>query len=116
MHKKRTAEFRERNILMNSGIPSLVEDKFDIDRGVSEEIRRQIENGADWYDLMSYSYKGLSRTLSFYKINGRSKLNTKEEMVDKLLDVFSPSEKSKSKQHVDPTLEALKVMSLLDRD
>lgn len=55
---------------------------------VAREIRRRIQNGATEDDISWYKFKTLKDTLSFFRVVGRAKLTTKEEMAERLIRVL----------------------------
>lgn len=55
---------------------------------VAREIKRRIQNGATEDDISWYKFKTLKDTLSFFRVVGRAKLTSKEEMAERLIRVL----------------------------
>ena len=55
---------------------------------VAKEIRERIKQGASVDDISYYQVKTLKATLSFFRIDGRSKLTYKEDMAKALVEAF----------------------------
>lgn len=63
------------------------DEDFDVPT-VAKEIRDRIKRGASVDDISWYKAKALKATLSFYRIDGRSRLTYKEDMAKALVKAF----------------------------
>lgn len=55
---------------------------------VAREIRNRIEKGTSIDDISNYKRETLRMTLSFFRVADRSKVGTKEEMAQLLVNAF----------------------------
>lgn len=70
---------------------TLYEGNHDRDKNISiiaHEIKRRIENGATVDQIAWYKSKTLKDVLSFFRIDGRSRLTYKEDMAERLVSVL----------------------------
>ncbi len=69
---------------------------------VARELRDRIKDGAGVDALCWYKAKALRDTLSFFRIVGRSKLTTKEEMAEALVLAFGDGEDNYGSRTIAP--------------
>lgn len=65
---------------------------------VAHYIRERIQKGATVDQIASYKFKTLKDVLSFFRIVGRSDLNSKEDMAERLVRVLGSVEDDTGKR------------------
>ena len=82
---------------------------------VAREIRDRIKRGATVDDISWYKANTLKATLSFFRVSGRSKLTYKEDMAERLIEVFGDATEEKHGKASLNIEEKLKQRAEMDR-